>query len=291
MARIGRRTAAGAATLALGAGLVTAPGTPAHAGGITPVHEVTTTSHNHDSTKTVTAVCPGTGPRVFGAGARIVDGAGGVVLTSMIPNAALNAVTVTATARSGHTGSWALTAHAVCDTSSSVPFRVAAPVQSGSTAAAGCPGTSRLVGAGFRFDGPVDHTYVDEFTFDAGLTRARVHTGGDAAPASLVAFGICKEPTPASGTHGVVVRATSAHDAVWPKTAVTGPVPAGHVYAVGAAVTGAGEFFLSALVPGPNLRAAAAEADRASTLPGEEGQRAGDDGSVTVDELLMGAFH
>jgi hypothetical protein len=293
MARIGRRTAAGVATLALGAGLVTAPGAPARAGGTAPGHDITTTSHNQDRTKTVTATCPGPGAPVYGAGARIVDGDGGVVLTSMTPNSDLSAVTVTATARTGHTGSWALTAHAVCAGSSSPPFRVASPVGSGSAAEVECPGTARLVGAGFRFDGPVDHTYVDELTFDPGLTRARVHTGGGAAPASLVAFGICKEPTPASGIHGVVVRATSAHDASWPKSAVTGSLPRSYVYAVGGAVSGSGEFFLSALVPGPGLRQAAAEADRASILPGEEGNRAGadDNGSVTVDELLMGAFH
>jgi hypothetical protein len=70
-------------------------------------------------------------------------------------------------------------------------------------------------------------------------------------------------------TIGVLIEAVSAVDSTWPKIAVTDHSgPDRHVYAVGGAVTGDGEFFLSALVPGPNLRLARAEAVRASVLPG-----------------------
>lgn len=290
-ANIGRRTAAGTITLAMATGLVAVLDGPAHAGGFAPVRVAETTDSDDSTPKIVTATC--TQGSVFAAGARVVDGAGGVVLTSMVPDPNLNSVTVTAVARTGHTGDWALTALATCDTSSSPPVREAAVVQSGSTAEVSCVGGARLVGTGFRVEGPVDHTYVDEVAFGPELATARVHTGGAAEPEQLTAFGICKQPT---GPSGVRVQAATGHDSAWPKSAVTdGHGPDHHVYAVGAAVTGPGEFFLSALVPGPNLHLAGAEAAQASPLPGAGTLRADGgedgDGSLTVTGLLMGAFH
>ncbi|WP_326554431.1 hypothetical protein [Micromonospora sp. NBC_01813] len=298
---IGRRAAAGAAALALAAGLTVAPGGPAHAGGFAPVRVEQVSDSDDSTTKTATATCPGA-RSVFAAGARVVNGDGGVVLTAMVPNPELTSVTVTAKARTGHAGDWSLTAYATCDTSTSPPKRTAVTVNWASTAQVSCPDDTRVVGTGFRFEGSVDHTYVDEVAFGPGLRDVRVHTGGDAEPASLTAFGICKEPT---GPTGVRVNASSAYDGSWPKAAVTDdPGPDLHVYAVGARVVGSGEFFLSALVPNSSLRLAGAEAVQASQLPGAAGTgdagRAGGadtgadgdgDGSLTVSGLLMAAFH
>ncbi|MDY7089145.1 MAG: hypothetical protein SYR96_29070 [Actinomycetota bacterium] len=300
-ANIGRRTAAGAATIALGIGFAVAPDEPARAGGTSPVL-VTAASDNDDSTaKTVTATCPaGT---AFAAGARVVNGGGGVVLTAMMPDQQLTSVTVTAKARTGHVGPWSVVAHVTCDMSTSTPVPVTVTVRSASTAEVSCPEGTHLVGTGFRLEGSVDHTYVDEVAFGTGLRTVRVHAGGVAEPESLTAAVICKEPTQPSGPPGERVEATSEYDGVWPKTAVTEDSrPDVHSYAVGASVVGNGEFFLSALIPGRSLRGAGAEAVRASRLPAAavgDGRQGGTDrgtdgegeGSLTVSTLLMAAFH
>ncbi|MFC6016237.1 hypothetical protein ACFP2T_08510 [Plantactinospora solaniradicis] len=301
-ANIGRRTAAGAVAVALGtAGLVVVPDGAARAGGLAPVRVEEVSESDDSATKIVVAEC--TGARsVFAAGARVVDGDGGVVLTAMVPNSALTHVTVSATARTGFEGDWSLMAFAVCDTSTSPPVRAATTVESASTAEVSCPDQTHLVGTGFRFEGSVDQTYVDEVAFGPGLGGVRAHTGG-AEPESLTAFGVCKEPTQPTGPPGVRVEASSAYDGTWPKVAVTeDPDPDQHVYGIGASVVGSGEFFLSALVPSLNLRLAGAEAVQASQLPAaavgagragvaDAGADEDGDGSVTVSGLLMAAFH
>lgn len=303
-ANIGRRTAAGAAAVALATtGLVVVPGGPAHAGGRSPVRVAETSDSDDSATKTVTAECAGAGS-VYAAGAEVIGGGGGVALTGMVPDARLTSVTVTATARTGHQGDWSLVAYATCDTLTIPMVRTSTTVESASTAEASCDGNTKLVGTGFQVTGSVDQTYVDEVAFGPGLRTVRVHTDGGADPASLTAFGICKLPTQMTGPPGGVrVETGSAHDGTWPKTTVTAdPDPDLHVYAIGASAVGPGEFFLSALVPSPNLRLAGAEAVQASPLPGAAAAlgtgRAGvaaadgdDEGSVTVSGLLMSAFH
>ncbi|MEU1589550.1 hypothetical protein [Micromonospora sp. NPDC005710] len=292
---IGRRTVAGAVAVVLGwAAGAAAPDRPAHAGGQAPVRIVEASESDGSVTKVVTATCPGA-RSVFAAGARIVNGNGGVVLTAMEPDADLTAVTVTATARTGHASAWSVVAYATCDSSTSPPVRATATVVSASTVEVTCPGSTRLFGTGFRSEGPVDQTYVDEVSFGPGLRTVRVHAGG-ADPASLTAVGICKEPTQPTGPPGVRVEAASGYDGTWPKIVVTaGAGPDAYVYGVGARVTGAGPFFLSALVPSGNLRQAGAEAVRASQLPGAAAARsdAGGDGegSLTVNGLESAAFH
>ncbi|WFE54478.1 hypothetical protein [Micromonospora sp. WMMD1155] len=293
---IARRTAVGAVAVALGtAAGAAAPNGPAHAGGYAPVRVEEASDSDGSVTKVVTATCPGA-RSVFAAGARIVNGNGGVVLTAMEPDAELTTVTVTATARTGHAGAWSVVAYATCDSSTSPPVRATATVGSASTVEVSCPGGTRLVGTGFRFDGPVDQTYVDEVAFGPGLRTVRVHTGGTAEPADLTAVGVCKEPTQPTGPPGVRVEATSGYDGTWPKTVVTADAgPDAHVYGVGARVTGAGQFFLSAIVPSATLRQAGAEAVRASQVPGAVAARAGaaedGSGSVTVSAIEMAAFH
>lgn len=293
---IARRTAAGAVAVALGttAGAAT-PDRPAHAGGFAPVRVAEASDSDGSVTKAVTATCPGA-LSVFAAGARIVNGNGGVVLTAMEPDPELTSVTVTATARTGHASAWSVVAYATCDSSTSPPVRATATVGSASTAEVSCPGGTLLVGTGFRLQGPADQTYVDEVAFGPGLRTVRVHAGGTAEPASLTAVGVCKEPTQPTGPPGVRVEATSGHDGTWPKTVVTADAgPNAHMYGVGARVTGAGHFFLSALLPSATLRQAGAEAVRASQLPGAVAARddaEGDgEGSLTVSALESAVFH
>ncbi|MET7866418.1 hypothetical protein [Micromonospora taraxaci] len=293
---IARRTAAGTVAVALGvAAGAAAPDRPAFAGGFAPVRVAEASDSDGSVTKIATAACPGASS-VFAAGARIVNGNGGVVLTAMEPDAELTSVTVTATARTGHVGAWSVVAYATCDLSTSPPVRATATVASASTVEVSCPGSTRLFGTGFRTEGPVDQTYVDEVAFGPGLRTVRVHAGGTAEPASLTAVGVCKEPTQPTGPPGVRVEAASGHDGTWPKTVVTPDAgPNAHVYGVGARVTGEGNFFLSALVPSANLRQAGAEAVRASQLPGAAAARddaEGDgEGSLTVTALESSVFH
>ncbi|WP_157552581.1 hypothetical protein [Micromonospora sp. NRRL B-16802] len=290
-----RRTAAGAVVVVLGtAAGAAAPDRQAHAGGFAPVRVVEASESDGSGTKVVTATCPGA-RSVFAAGARIVDGNGGVVLTAMEPDAELNTVTVAATARTGYASAWSVVAYATCDLSTSPPVRATSTVESASTVEVSCPGSTRLFGTGFRFEGPVDQTYVDEVGFGPGLRTVRVHAGG-AEPESLTAVGICKEPTQPTGPPGERVEAVTEYDGTWPKTVVTAEAgPDVHVYGVGARVTGAGPFFLSALVPSPNLRQAGAEAVRASQLPWAPAARTdaeGDgEGSLAVAALESAVFH
>jgi hypothetical protein len=293
---IARRTGAGAVAVVLGtAAGAAAPDRPAHAGGLAPVRVEEVSDNDASATKVVTASCPGM-LSVFAVGARIVNGNGGVVLTAMEPDAELTTVTVTATARTGHASAWSVVAYATCDWSTRPPVRTTATVGSASTVEVSCPGDTRLVGTGFRSEGPVDQTYVDEVAFGPGLRTVRVHTGGTAEPAALTAVGVCKEPTQPTGPPGVRVEAATGYDGTWPKTVGTAPAgPDAHVYGVGARVTGAGPFFLSALVPSANLRQAGAEAVRASQLPGSAAARAdaaGDgEGSLAVSALESAVFH
>jgi hypothetical protein len=284
------------------AGAAVGPVAPAHAGG-SPVRVAQPSAHDQSPSKTVTASCPG-GTTALAAGARVLGGDGGVVLTGMVPDPALSSVTATAAARTGHLTAWTLVAYAICDQTASPVGRVATTVAGSATATTSCPGQSRLTGTGFRLQGSVDYSYPDEVWFGPGLQQVRVHAAGPGTPGSVTAFAICLAPSAPAGTR---VSATSDHDSAWPKLVTVGD-PAGgpeSVYGVGAAVEGgANQVFLTALVPSPDQHLALAEASRARPLPGgqlagaarfaaagQDGEESGAEGSVTVFGILIGTFH
>ncbi|ROO52480.1 hypothetical protein EDC02_7407 [Micromonospora sp. Llam0] len=251
-------------TTLTGGTLTGGTGSPAAAArpGELPVLAVLTSDHDRSRVKTVTAHCPDPGQSVYGAGARIIGGAGGVVLTAMAPDQTLSSVTVAAAARTGHDSAWSVSAYAVCDVSSEPPERTAATAVDSATATATCPDRTQVTGTGFRVDADVDLSYVDEVAPDRDLRRVRVHAGGS-TPTRVVAYAICKRPTAVDGSLGTRLTATTATDGAWPKTAIVDASGTDQrVYGVGASVRGQGVLFLTALVPDPLRNLAGARADR-----------------------------
>ncbi|WFE25684.1 hypothetical protein O7623_20195 [Solwaraspora sp. WMMD791] len=262
---------------------VVTPVTAARPGEL-PDLAVLVSGHDPVPVKSVTVHCPQAGQSVFGAGGRIIDGAGAVALTAIAPDQTLSSVTVEAAARNGHTADWSVEAIAVCDVSSDPPHRQASTTVDGATAAASCPDPTRVTGTGFRFDGAVA-AHLDEVTPDQDLRRVRVHVGGT-TPARVTAYAICKRPTSVDGTPGVRRSATTGTDATWPKTVTVGAAGSDQrVYGVGASVRGRGAM-LTALVPHPVLNLAGARADQVPRPdqptwddPGARRYDASDDGS------------
>jgi len=274
------------------------PAAAARPGGL-PDLAVLASSHDHSGVKTVTVHCPDPGQSVYGAGARIIGGAGGVVLTAMAPDQTLSSVTASAAARTGHDSAWSVSAYAVCDVSSDPPQRTVATAVDGTTATATCPDRTQVTGTGFRVDADVDLSYVDEVAPDRDLRRVRVHAGGS-TPTRVVAYAICKRPTAVDGSLGARLTATTATDDAWPKTAIVdGSGTDQRVYGVGASVRGQGVLFLTALVPDPLLNLAGGRADRGvGTDPlrhdGHEDDGHEDDGKGELTSygiLLHPTFH
>jgi hypothetical protein len=247
------------------------------------------------SPKEATARCPDD-TYVFAAGARVVDGNGRVVLTSIVPDQATRSVTVSAKERNGYQGVWSLVAFAVCDWSVSRPGIVSETAYGDTTVTASCPGETRLTGVGFSLAGSVESIGVREVAFGPGLRDARVGVGGSDTLVGLTAYGICKWPTQHGGPPGVVVHNPGTADAGWPKVATAGDSTLDmRLYAVGATVTGPGDAFLTGLVPNLNQDLAVAEATRGTTGTTAARRLAvsddGDDGSLSVSGLFMATFH
>jgi hypothetical protein len=278
--------------------VLTGPAVPAGAdpplGGGSPQRVDETAGPSTVTPKEVTARCPDD-TYLFAAGAKVVDGNGGVVLTAIVPDPAVRSVTVSATARDWYDGSWSLVAFAICDWSGTPPGVVVETEDGESTVTASCPGANRLTGIGFRLDGPVESIGVREVAIGPERRDARVGAGGEGTPDSLTAYGICKWP---SGPAGVVVHNPGTVDSVWPKIATASDTTLDmRVYAAAATVTGPGDAFLTALVPNVNQNVAWAEATRSGPLAAD-GRRVADpddddevDGTLSASALLSGTFH
>ncbi|MFY1697036.1 MULTISPECIES: hypothetical protein [unclassified Solwaraspora] len=276
---------------------VATPVTAARPGEL-PDLAVLVSGHDPVPVKSVTVHCPQPGQSVFGAGGRIIDGAGAVALTAITPDQTLSSVTVEATARGGHAADWSVEAIAVCDISSDPPHRQVSTTLDGATAIVSCPDSTRVTGTGFRVDGAVAAAHLDEVAPDQDLRRVRVHVGGT-TPARVTAYAICKRPTSVDGTPGIRRSATTGTDATWPKTVTVGAAGSGErVYGVGASVRGRGAM-LTALVPHPVLNLAGARADQVPrpdqpTWDGTGARRydASDDGELTGYAILLSpTFH
>jgi hypothetical protein len=269
------------------------PTTPALAGG-SPERVDASTGPDAVTPKTVTAQCPD-GWFVFATGARIIGGDGGVVLTGAEPSPDLTSVSVTASAREWFDGDWSLKAFAVCDQAMQ-PRLVSETVYGQTEVTVRCPGLSRLTGAGFRLDGPVESVGLREVAIGPGLQEARVGVGatGTASPTSVTVHGICRWRPAADSPVGVVVHNPGTVDDTWPKvTTAEDSTLDLRLYGVAATVSGPADAFLTALVPGVNHDVATAEATRSG--PSAAGLRAGDedddDGSLSASGLFIGTFH
>jgi hypothetical protein len=254
------------AVVVVGAVAVTGPAAPGAAGGTStqenslPVRIESPSDHDDLPFKQAVATCPQ--GRVFGAGALVVGGEGGVVLTAMEPNPALSAVTVEAAARTDQAGEWSVVAIAVCD-NRQVPLarRVGGP-DSPTSASASCP-DGHLTGMGFRVLGPVAASHLVALRPSTDLRQVRVRTGGPDAPDWLIAYAICQ----GTGFAWNRVEAESPVDGTWPKVVDVGgpssPPSCNHVYGVGGAVD-ARYGFLTGLVPHPEQQRAWVQAERAT---------------------------
>jgi hypothetical protein len=289
--KVGVAVALGAASVFVG------PTTPALAGG-SPHRFDATTGPDAESAKTATAECP-PGLFVFGVGARVTGGEGGVVITAIVPDASMGSVTAAATARDWFDGVWSLTAFAVCDVAYAGVGRVSETTYGETSASATCPGHTRLTGAGFRWDGSVETRGVREVALGPGLLTARVGLGGATGPTSLTTYAICRWYSWQDGPAGAVVNNPGTLDGTWPKmTTVEDTTVDMRLYGVGATVTGPADAFLTALVPSVNHDVAVAEATRSGPWPapgmrvaddGEDDED--DDGSLSASGLFVGVFH
>ncbi|GGQ82931.1 hypothetical protein [Couchioplanes azureus] len=295
--RVGRR-AVGAVVAAV-AGLVgsvvvtTAPGRAVSA----PVRPTASSPYDTDETKEVSVSCPGA-YRVFAVGYRIIDGRGSVTVTRMQPDAGLTSARIEARARTGHAEPWAVEAAVVCNVSAHAPVLVPAVVRGAAAVTAQCPGITRLLGMGYRYEGAADSGHVTNLTPDAGLTGVEVRTGG-LPPQALTAYAICHEPPRSDGPPSVRVAATTGLSEADP-TAVTAGLTGHSVYSVGVEVRGAPNAYPEAIFPDPDGGVGQVKVVRAR-LPEPAGgverarrgapARAGDDASTTVYVIAAAAFH
>jgi hypothetical protein len=304
---VGRRGLSVVAVIVTGtAAAVLGPVGVARASSPTPVRVTQASVYNMNPQKSATATCTDEEDRVFAAGVRVIGGNGGVVVTSMAPDASTRSVTVTARARTGHQGAWSVLAMAVCDAALAPPVVVAQTEVHSSTANVTCPGTSAVTGVGFSMVGSVDDAFLDGLAFGPALRTVAAHTGGTAPPPALTVLAFCMlMPTFER------LAATEDLNGGWPIAATVGNTdPDLRVYGVGALVQSPYPVMLSALVPDVENDSGRAEAVPASVLPGRADTasararaplaRAGlaggaglDDGegSLSVYATAIGTFH
>jgi hypothetical protein len=257
-----RRVAGGLVAAVVGLiGSVAAVAAPAGATGGWSNRYAVTSAHDTEASKSAVASCPD-GELVHSTGGRINDGAGGVALKAIVPNAALTSVTVEGAARIGHPGSWSVTAFAVCyHPGQTDPVRVGSGGVIGNTATATCHGGKRLLGVGF--DLLTSLSFVDEVVPGESRTDVTVRALGSGIVVGVKAYGIC--------AHWVGIGpldATSAFDDTSPKLAETPDHYSDALFVVGGRVNGGGgKVLLDALVPPGERYTARASAAVASSLP------------------------
>jgi hypothetical protein len=291
-------TTAGAPAAATGSAAPAAATGAAPAAGGTIDRQRAESGHGTKPDKSATAGCPD-GQTVIGAGGRIEDNDGTVVLTGVVPTT--TSVTATAAALPDQPATaWSVVAVAVCRqitatttnaaSITAASTNAAASIAAASATAAGpaapapgaagpttvvtgsstadCPGGTVLSGSGFALAGTAGQALLTGLVPDPWIGRvtatAVLRAPGVAAP---TAYAICVPPEP--GNIAVRVEGASASDTTAPKTATAAGSPYGRVaqvYGVGGLVTGpVSDVFLDVLVPDPGLASGTA---RASKLAG-----------------------
>jgi hypothetical protein len=180
---------------------VTAAAAPAQA--IPGLVRVSATSINDSSTtKTVSVACP-TGTTVLGGGGEIVNGAGQVLLTALEPVPDTNSYRARGHEDDdGYTGSWRVTAYALCANSPAGLEYLSYTGSSQSTTfghyvALRCPTGKHLIGYGGRTNngnGDVSLEIVNPFDPYEVLVLAAEDPNGYAGLWSLTAHLVCVTP-------------------------------------------------------------------------------------------------
>ncbi|GHJ48904.1 hypothetical protein Cs7R123_62460 [Catellatospora sp. TT07R-123] len=279
------------AAAALAAGALAVPVAPVPAYADPLVGLVQHTSGVDAAPKSVTVQCPA-GSWVFALGAQVTGGGGLVQLVRMEPAADLRTVTVAARPRSTATGTFSVTAEAVCGRSERAPVLVTRDTVQAPSVAATCPGETDLLGFGFRIDRPVDQWRIDALVPDFGLTSVGVHAAGAGLPGTLAVAAICYKVDPKQPQIRPY-RMGAAGDLgdVWPKTVGVDPNGDDWSFGVGGQATAAGTH-LDLFAPRPfGTSWVRAQRPSVPTQPGAVRAAVADDGTVTAYAARIGTFH
>jgi hypothetical protein len=263
-----------------------------------PVRYENTSISDTSTTKVVQVSCP-SGQSVFGAGGKVNNGGGDVILTGIMPGAALDTVTVGALARAGHKGAWSVTAYAICHApGDQAPERVSAvgPLWS---ATATCPTGKLVYGNGFAIANATGSAFLDGIVPDAYLGHVDVHARGtDIGAFNLFAYAICALPMSRAQRTQMTVGGN-----LFTPTTVTAPKPdmfhdyGSWIFSAGAQIIGGGDVHIDGLTPTPALdggwaRAIAVPAgSQVRAAGGSSPAAAGDDYSLTGFATCIGSWY
>jgi hypothetical protein len=161
---------------------------------------VSATSPLNSSNKSVPVSCPA-GKKVLGTGAELSAGSGQVLLDGVRPSADLQSVTVNAIEdENGYSGSWSVSAHAICANPVQGLERRSLQSANNSTAPkttyVGCPTGKQLTGVGGEINSANGQVVLDS-VFPADLRRAGIGAWedetGNSGNWSLTAYAICAD--------------------------------------------------------------------------------------------------
>ncbi|MGC4814347.1 hypothetical protein ACLQ29_27780 [Micromonospora sp. DT228] len=239
-----------------------APTTPAQAS--VGLYRVAATSVlDATNAKTMPISCNGA-DQVVGAGGRINDGQGDVLMTRMYADAALHTVTVVGVEANATNVPWSVGAFAVCAPAGTVAGLQLVTTTSANNAldkvgvTAVCPAGKKTFGGGYRIDNANAAVAVDELAFTSalGAVSSTAYVFGAPGNFTLQTQAFCANPLPAMA----LVDALSASDATSPKPVPTLACPAGSQTAgVGGVLTGLlGAGSVTTLVPKATLDTAEA---------------------------------
>ncbi|CCH18704.1 hypothetical protein [Micromonospora lupini] len=206
-----------------------APTTPAQAS--VGLYRVTATSVlDATNSKTMPISCNGA-DQVVGAGGKINDGQGDVLMTRMYADAALHTVTVVGVEANATNVPWSVGAYAVCAPAGTVAGLQLVTTTSANNAldkvgiTAVCPAGKKTFGGGYRIDNANGAVAIDELAFTSALgsVSSTAYVFGAPGNFTLQTQAFCANPLPAMA----LLDALSASDATSPKPVPTLACPAG----------------------------------------------------------------
>ncbi|WP_433111240.1 hypothetical protein [Micromonospora sp. CA-246542] len=213
--------------------------------------------------KTMTISCNGV-DQVVGAGGRINDGQGDVLMTRVYADATLRTVTVFGVEANATNVPWSVDAFAVCAPAGAVSGLQLVTTTSANNAldkvgiTAVCPPGKKTFGGGYRIDNANAAVAIDELAFTSALgsVSSTAYVFGAPGNFTLQTQAFCATALPAMA----LTEATSVFNANAPKSVTTPACPAGSQTAgVGAVLTGlSGAGSVATLVPRPALDTAEA---------------------------------
>lgn len=192
--------------------------------------------------KTMAISCNGV-DQVVGAGGRINDGQGDVLMTRVYADATLHTVTVLGVEANATAVPWSVDAFAVCAPAGAVSGLQLVTTTSANNAAskvavtAVCPPGKSTFGGGYRVDNANAAVAIDELGFSStlGSVWSTAYVFGAPGNFTLQTQAFCGTPLPAM----TLTQAESVSNASAPKSATAPACPAGSQTAgVGAVLTG-----------------------------------------------------